>query len=267
MTMFCYQCEQTANQTGCTVRGVCGKEPDVAAMQDLLVSTAKGLGQLAHRLKRFGVTDRQADVFIIEALFSTVTNVNFDADRIEQLLHQARQHGERLVGIYQQECRKAGTKGEGLYWQRSQLADTREGLLQQARLLQIDKRKTALGEDVVGLQELITYGLKGAAAYADHAQILGVADDEVFAAFNEVLSYLADNPTDVNTLTAMAMRVGELNLKAMELLDEANTKAYGHPEPTKVRVTPVAGKCIVVSGHDLKDLQELLKQTAGRGVN
>ncbi|HUU91877.1 MAG TPA: hydroxylamine reductase, partial [Phycisphaerae bacterium] len=124
-----------------------------------------------------------------------------------------------------------------------------------------------LGDDIVGLQELITYGLKGAAAYADHARILGVADDEVFAAFNEILDALAENPDDVSELTAMALKVGELNLKVMALLDKANTGAYGHPEPTQVRVTPVAGKCILVSGHDLKDLKMLLEQTEGSGLN
>ncbi|GAG33136.1 unnamed protein product, partial [marine sediment metagenome] len=168
---------------------------------------------------------------------------------------------------YEQECRKAGKQPEVLCPEDCRLADTPEGLTEQAAMLQIAKRKEELGEDAVGLQELITYGLKGAAAYADHAQILGVADDEVFATFNEILSYLAENPTDVDELTATALKVGELNLKVMELLDRANTGAYGHPVPTQVRVTPVAGKCICVSGHDLKDLEELLKQTEGKGVN
>jgi hydroxylamine reductase len=120
---------------------------------------------------------------------------------------------------------------------------------------------------VVGLQELITYGLKGAAAYADHAQILDVADDAVFATFNEILDYLAGNPSDIGELTATALKTGELNLTVMELLDRANTETFGHPEPTPVNIAPVAGKCILVSGHDLKDLLGLLEQTEDKGVN
>ncbi|MGB2822464.1 MAG: hydroxylamine reductase [Phycisphaerae bacterium] len=265
--MFCYQCEQTAKGAGCTQGGVCGKDPQTAALLDLLVLAAKGLGSYAHRLKGLGAGDREADVFIIEALFTTVTNVNFDADRVEKMLRKAREVAGRLKERYEQACRQAGKEPEVLCCKDCRLADTREGLLEQAAALRIDKRRAEAGEDVVGLQELITYGLKGAAAYADHAQVLGVADEEVFAKFNEILSYLAGNPTDIGELTATALKVGELNLKVMELLDKANTDAYGHPEPTQVRVTPVAGKCILVSGHDLKDLGELLKQTEGKGIN
>ncbi len=267
MSMFCYQCEQTAKGTGCTVKGVCGKEPETASLQNVIIHVAKGLAKFAHRLRQFGISDREADVFIIEALFSTVTNVNFDNDRLEQIIRRAIPIAERLMGRYVQECEKAGQNPEVLCTPECCPADTREGLLKQAEAMRIDNHRKELGDDVVGLQELILYGLKGAAAYADHAQILGVVDDEVFATFNEILSYLAENPTDVGELTATSLKVGELNLKVMELLDMANTDAYGHPEPTQVRVTPVAGKCICVSGHDLKDLEELLKQTDGKGIN
>ncbi|MCD4824405.1 MAG: hydroxylamine reductase [Phycisphaerae bacterium] len=265
--MFCYQCEQTAQGAGCTKKGVCGKDSDVAALQDMLVFVAKSLAKYTHRLKGFGVTDRQANVFILEMLFTTVTNVNFDPARIEQMLHEARNVAGGLKERYEQECEKAGKEPEVLCCKDCRLADTVEGLVEMAEAFRIDKRKAADGDDVTGLQELITYGLKGSAAYADHAQILGVVDDEVFATFNEILDFLAENPTDIGELTAMALKVGELNLKVMELLDRANTGTYGHPEPTVVRVTPVAGKCIVVSGHDLKDLESLLKQTEGKGIN
>jgi len=267
MTMFCYQCEQTAKGAGCTAMGVCGKDPQAAALQDLLVFAAKRLAGYAHRLKGLGESDREANVFLVEALFTTVTNVNFDADRIEQMLRTACRLVERLRERYEQACREAGREPEAIPDGQWRPAETREGLLEQAETLRIDRRREAVGEDVVGLQELITYGLKGAAAYADHAQILGVADEEVFATFNEILSYLAGNPTDIGELTATALKVGELNVKVMELLDAANTDAYGHPEPTRVRITPVAGKCILVSGHDLKDLEELLKQTEGKRIN
>jgi hydroxylamine reductase len=265
--MFCYQCEQTAHCTGCTVAGVCGKNSDTAGLQDMLVFAAKGLGRYLSRLKAMEVTDREANLFIIKALFTTVTNVNFDADRVEELLREAQEIGGRIKELYNKTCADAGKEPEALCCEDCCLADTREGLLEQAAAISIDKRTAELGEDVVSLQELITYGLKGAAAYADHAIVLGVVDDELFAEFNETLNYLAGNPTDIGELTAKALHVGEINMKAMENLDKANTDAYGHPEPTAVRITPVAGKCILVSGHDLKDLDALLQQTEGKGIN
>ena len=140
-------------------------------------------------------------------------------------------------------------------------------LTRKGREVGIDKRMEKLGATVAGLQELIVYGLKGVAAYADHAQILGQEEEQHYAAFHEMLDYLTRKPTDANELLARALKTGAINLKAMELLDAANTRTYGHPEPTQVRVTPVKGKCIVVSGHDLKDLEELLQQTQGKGIN
>ncbi|MBT3198797.1 MAG: hydroxylamine reductase [Phycisphaerales bacterium] len=261
--MFCFQCEQTAKGTGCNVAGVCGKSPDVAALQDLLLHVAKGLARYAHRLAGLGHVDRDANIFIVRALFTTVTNVNFDADSLVDVLRQGREVGQRLKAKYAELC----SEPEVLCSEGCQLADTTEAMIAQAQSLQIDKRQAADGEDIVGLQELITYGLKGAAAYADHAYVLDVADDAVFATFNEILDYLAGNPKDVGELTATALKVGDLNMKVMELLDKGNTETFGHPEPTPVNIVPVAGKCILVSGHDLKDLLELLQQTEGKGVN
>jgi len=267
MSMFCYQCEQTAKGTGCDTLGVCGKQPGVAALQDLLVMAAKGLGTITHRLKALGVSDREANIFIIEALFTTVTNVNFDGDRLVQVIRKAWDQGVRLKARYTEACAAAGQEPEAFCCDDFTLADTLDGLVEQGYQCGIEDRKARLGEDVAGLQELILYGLKGAAAYADHAQALGVADDEVFAGFNEMLAFLAGDPTDVGELTGAALKVGGLNLKVMELLDKANTEAYGHPEPTAVRITPKAGKCILVSGHDLKDLAAILAQTEGKGIN
>ena len=142
-----------------------------------------------------------------------------------------------------------------------------ESLVAKGQEVSIQSWIDKLGATTAGLQELIVYGLKGAAAYVDHAAILGKEDDELYAAFHEMLDYLTQGPTDTNDLLAKALKTGEINLKAMELLDAANTETYGHPEPTQVRVTPVKGKCILVSGHDLKDLEELLKQTEGKGIN
>jgi len=268
MTMFCYQCEQTSGGTGCTRTGVCGKDLETAALQDLLIHVAKGVSQYAHRARVLGATDHEADVFVTEALFSTVTNVNFDPDRLVGLIRQGAGVRDKARGIYEDAARKAGQEPETLNGPASlQLADGLDDLVRQGQELTIKARIDALGPDVAGLQELLTYGLKGTAAYADHAAILGQEDDQAYAFFHEALNFLAEDPTDVDALLGMVLRCGEVNLKVMGLLDAANTGAYGHPEPTPVRVTPVAGKCILVSGHDLKDLEELLKQTEGKGVN
>jgi hydroxylamine reductase len=266
--MFCYQCEQTAKGSGCTARGVCGKDPETAVLQDLLVYVAKGLSMYAHRARELGGRDREIDVFTIEALFSTVTNVNFDPERLRGLLIRAAELRDRAKRLYEDACRKAdripGTLAGPAAWTP---AEDLNGLIRQGEEVSITKRKETLGDDVTGLQELITYGLKGMAAYADHAQILGQEDDSVYAFFHEALNFLTEDTRSVDELTAMALKCGEVNLRVMELLDAANTGAYGHPVPTPVRIEPVRGKAIVVSGHDLKDLEELLKQTEGKGIN
>ncbi|HOF19189.1 MAG TPA: hydroxylamine reductase, partial [Phycisphaerae bacterium] len=269
MSMFCYQCEQTAQGKGCTVRGVCGKVPEVAGLLDLLLYAAKDISRYAHRARQLGAADRAVDLFVLEALFTTVTNVNFDPPAIQKKIQAGAKIKAKAVALYAQAAAKAGKTPEKLscpvsWWEN---ADDLDGLLAQAARIGVPTRLDKLGPDVTGLQELITYGLKGAAAYADHAQVLGVADDAVYAGFHELLDYLTTAPADAAELTARALKVGELNLKVMELLDRANTAAYGQPEPTKVRVTPVQGKCIAVSGHDLKDLAMLLEQTAGKGIN
>ena len=268
MSMFCYQCEQTAGGTGCTNFGVCGKDPATAALQDLLVHAAKGVAMYAHRGRQLDARDRDVDVFVLEALFSTVTNVNFDPQRLEELLRRAARMRDRARSAYERACRSAGREPEALAgpadWRP---ADDLDGLVRQGQEVGMARRIAAVGEDVAGLEALILFGLKGAAAYADHAQILGVEDDEVYGAFHELLSYLGSDEHTADELTATALRVGELNLKAMELLDRANTGAFGQPVPTPVRITPVAGKAIVASGHDLKDLAALLEQTEGTGIN
>ena len=268
MNMFCYQCEQTAKGTGCTAHGVCGKEPEVAALQDLLVHAVKGISMYAHRARRLGATDREVNVFTVEALFATLTNVNFDPESLRLMILRAAEVRDKARRLYEAACAKAGKKPEKLAGPAAFApAQKLDELIRQGEDVTIRKRIDSLGEDVAGLQELITYGVKGAAAYADHAQVLGKEDDAVYGMFHELLDGLVANPTDPDDLLARALKAGELNLKAMELLDAANTGAYGHPQPTPVLVTPVKGKAIAVSGHDLKDLEELLKQTEGKGVN
>jgi len=266
--MFCYQCEQTAGGAGCTRRGVCGKDADTAAMQDLLVHATKGIAQYAHRAAQLGARDDAVDVFTVEALFVTVTNVNFDAERVAGWIRRAAEVRDQARALYEEACRETDAEPESPAGPAAfQPAAARDGLLAQARAVGIDDRIERLGPDVTGLQELIVYGLKGAASYADHAQILGRLDPEAFAAFHRLLDAIASEPTDVDALKALAMDAGQLNYRVMELLDEAHTSTFGHPEPTPVRVTPVAGKAIVVSGHDLEDLKQLLEQTEGTGIN
>jgi hydroxylamine reductase len=269
MSMLCYQCEQTAKGTGCTAMGVCGKDPETAALQDLLVYAVKDIARYAHRAYRLGVRDRAVDVFAVKALFSTLTNVNFDPQRFKAFMQEAAAMKERATELYEGAAKKAGRTPETLgclvaWWE---VTDDLDALVPKGQDVSIAHWIEKLGDTTAGLQELIVYGLKGAIAYADHAQILGKEDEQLYAAVHEMLDYLTTSPTDVNDLLAHALKTGQINLKAMELLDAANTEAYGHPEPTQVRITPVKGKCIVVSGHDLKDLETLLKQTEGKGVN
>jgi len=266
--MFCYQCEQTAKGAGCTRAGVCGKDAETARLQDVLVHLVKGIGQYAHRAARLGARDDAVDVFTAEALFVTLTNVNFDAERVTEWIRRAVEVRDQARALYEEACRQTAAAPEPVGGPAAfQPAADRESLVAQGREVGIDARLERLGPDVTGLQELILYGLKGTAAYADHAQILGRLDPEAFAMMHELLDALAAEESDIERLEALAMKAGQLNYRVMELLDEANTSTFGHPEPTRVRVTPVAGKCILVSGHDLEDLRQLLEQTEGRGIN
>jgi hydroxylamine reductase len=266
--VYCYQCEQTKDGTGCTEFGVCGKDPVSAALQDLLLYATKGIGMHAHRARQLAASDPEVDRFTVEALFTTITNVNFDPERLDALLKRAIEIRGIARSLYEYAARSAGQEPETLdgpaTWLRASSLDER--LAQQSEI-SIEARRARLGGDVVGLQELLIYGLKGAAAYTDHALILGQQDEAVWAYFHEALDFLASEPADIDGLTSMCLRCGEVNLRAMELLDAGNTGAYGMPEPTAVRIEPIAGKAILVSGHDLKDLKELLKQTEGKGIN
>ncbi|MHB9030706.1 MAG: hydroxylamine reductase [Candidatus Latescibacterota bacterium] len=266
--MYCYQCEQTAKGIACTSFGACGKDPETAVLQDLLLQVTEGVSQYAHRARKLGVKDREADVFVLEALFTTVTNVNFDPERLKTLILRGARVRDKVRNFYADACRKTGQTPEQLSGPAVfSPAHTLDEMIRQGEDFSIENRQDAQGEDITGLQELLTYGLKGMAAYADHALILGKEDDSVFAFFHEALDFLARGNQSVNDLLAMNLRCGEVNLTVMGLLDAANTRAYGDPVPTQVRITPVRGKAILVSGHDLKDLEELLKQTEGTGVN
>ncbi len=268
MGMFCFQCEQTSKSTGCTAYGVCGKDPETAALQDLLVHAAKGISQYAHRARKLGAVDVEVDRFVMELLFTTVTNVNFDPDNLCTLAKKSVTMLDRALDLYEAACIKANQTVELLECpEQFRAAGDRDDLVRMGEKVGVEARLQRFGSDAGGLQELVLYGLKGMAAYAEHACVLDVEDAEVYGFIHETLDFLAGNPGDVQELVARAMKVGEVNLTVMGMLDAANTGRYGHPEPTKIRVTPVKGKSIVVSGHDLRDLEALLEQTQGKGIN
>lgn len=269
MNMFCYQCEQTAKGTGCTAHGVCGKDPEVAALQDLLVYAIKDIARYASRARKLGGKDNAIDRFACEALFTTITNVNFDAARLQKMIQQAAALRAKAVDMYSRAAVAANETPEKLadpmpWWENSQ--DINE-LVRKGEKVTPQQRIDELGPDIAGLQELLIYGLKGSAAYLEHAWRLGVEDDKVYAFIHDALDYLTGRPVDANEILGWVLKEGEVNLRVMEMLDQANTGTYGNPTPTKVRVTPVAGKCIAVSGHDLRDLRDLLEQTEGKGIN
>lgn len=260
--MFCYQCEQTAKGTGCTAMGVCGKDPECSDLQDLLIHAAKGISIFAQRAARNGRVDPAIDRFVVEALFTTVTNVNFDAATLADRVRAAVAVRERARELAGDSAAVAAQLPAPATWQPA--ADD-AGLAAQGAACSPARRAEQIGAAAAGLEDLILLGLKGAAAYVDHALVLGHRDQQLGTAIHEALDFLARDHA-VEELVAMALSVGGINLRAMELLDRANTTTFGHPRPTSVRTTPVAGKAILVSGHDLLDLKVLLEQTAGTGI-
>lgn len=238
--------------------GVCGKDATTAVLQDALVHVTKGVAVCANELVQQKKHNRDLDHFIIEALFTAVTNVNFDSNTVRDLILVGQQHirnARELMG-------EMGNKR--LLWLRTFAGDVKN-MAEQAQALSILDRIKNKGADITGLEELVTYGLKGMAAYAHHAKILGAEDDAVYNFYRTTLPKLTQTQS-AEELTGLALKVGEMNLKVMGLLDQANTTAYSQPRPTNVRITSVKGKAILVSGHDLKDLEELLKQTENTGI-
>ncbi len=251
--MFCYQCEQTAKGTGCTIAGVCGKTPEVAALQDLLVYKLRELGQLALIANNAGMRDEKIDVFTSEALFATLTNVNFDPKDIVAYLKKAEQFQFQIQD-------KLHNKNPYL-----KLEATTEGLVAQGKQHGINSEPT-MDADLHSLQWLLTFGLKGVAAYAYHAYLLGKKDTKVFDFIYEGLAAPLNKALDTNAFVGLVLKCGEINIRAMELLDAGNTETYGHPVPTKVPLGHKKGKAILVSGHDLIDLEHILQQSQGKGI-
>ena len=228
--MFCYQCQEAAGGKGCAVKGVCGKTPDVANLQDLLINLMKGVSKLTIRLREKGIEMPQVNKFITDGLFMTITNVNFDKQRFIQKIEEALVIREDLV-------KKLAEMGE------------------------------QENEDVRSLRELLTYGIKGLAAYAEHAANLGFEDSQIYAFMQEALVATKDDHLSADELTALVLKCGSMGVKVMALLDKANTSTYGNPQITKVNIGVGNHPAILISGHDLRDLHDLLEQTAGTGVD
>ena len=261
--MFCYQCEQTAKGVGCTKQGVCGKSHEVASLQDLLVYAVKGLSQYAVEGRKVGVSDPEINKFTCEAIFSTLTNVDFDADRFVELIEKCVQLRDDLAKKVEAAGGKtAFSDGPATF----KPASGKDALVSQGEETGV-KSDPDIDPDVHSLQQILIYGIKGVAAYADHARILGQEDDAVYAFIHEAMTATLDKSLGVNELVGLALKCGEVNLRTMELLDAANTGAYGNPVPTSVPLGAKKGRAILVSGHDLKDLDEILKQTEGKGIN
>jgi hydroxylamine reductase len=261
--MFCNQCEQAAKGTGCTKIGVCGKESSTSALQDLLIHAVEGLSLFAVEGRKVGVVDSEVNLFTCEAVFSTLTNVNFDDSRLLALINKAVELREKL----KKQVAAAGGKTDFIEAAASftPAADP-AGLTAQGEAVNLPQTKDE-NPDIVSLKEVLLYGLKGLAAYTDHAKILGQEDDAVYAFIQEALVALLQKDITLDDWVGLVLKCGEVNLRAMELLDAGNTGTFGHPVPTKVPLGAKKGKAIVVSGHDLQDLADILKQTEGKGIN
>lgn len=260
--MFCYQCEQTAKGEGCTKAGVCGKQPDVAALQDLLLYVSEELSFLAKEGLKQGLVDSGTNLLVVDALFHTLTNVDFDPERLKTMI-------ERVAAARNDLAAKLAAKGSEVKLpdgkEPTKPAETIEGLVKQGEAVGLQNLKNE-NPDITSLMHTLIFGLKGVAAYAYHATLLGKEDDTVYSFTHDALSAVLENKLALGDWLALVLKCGEVNLRAMELLDAANTETYGHPVPTSVPLGAKKGKAILVSGHDLKDLEEILKQTEGKGI-
>lgn len=261
MSMFCYQCQEAAKGTGCTVKGVCGKTDDVSNLQDLLMFVMKGISIYAEKAREKGIESAAANKFVTDGLFSTITNANFDRDVFIRKIHE----GLKLRAEMKAACEKAGISfdGKSLNESATWFASTEAEF--DAKALEVGVLATE-NEDVRSLRELMIYGLKGMAAYTEHAFNLGFEDPALYAFMNRALVATTEEHT-ADELVALVMDCGKHGVTAMALLDKANTSAYGNPEITKVNIGVSDKPGILISGHDLKDMEELLKQTEGTGVD
>ena len=268
--MFCFQCQETMKNTGCTRRGMCGKPADVANLQDLLIYLLKGISFWGTRGRGMGVNHPETNLFVAKALFATITNANFDPDAFVALVKEAITRREALREEAQAKCHDLhGTPcdGRGPDWAGWTPEDYElETLLEKARTVGVlaDENEEP---NLRSLRQLVTYGLKGMAAYTDHAYVVGGENEDILHFLQEALEAITHKDASLNDLLALVQKTGEYGVKAMAFLDGANTKRFGKPEPTLVNLGVQPGPGILVSGHDLPDLEELLQQTEGTGVN
>jgi hydroxylamine reductase len=262
--MFCFQCQETSKNSGCTVKGVCGKPEETADLQDLLIYVLKGIAVYAEQLKELGVSDHSHDDFVVKGLFATITNVNWDDARFTAMISDGLARREQIRAKFLAAFKEkngrdfAGSLPDAATW-----AGGPADYLDEAKTVGI---LTTEDEDVRSLRELLTIGVKGIAAYADHAAILGFHKDEITQFIMTALASTTKS-LSVDEMVALVMKAGETAVTTMALLDEANTSAYGNPEMTEVNLGVGKNPGILISGHDLKDMEELLKQTAGTGID
>ncbi len=260
--MFCEQCEQTASGNGCHQWGACGKSPEVNAVQDLLVHCLRGMASVALKARELGIATHAVDVFICEALFATMTNVNFEVKRFRKYI-------ERAINLRETLKAEVKTSQNDIVW--SELAsyqpDWNESLVEQGLQTSLELiEKSGSDVDIFSLKLTVLYGVKGLASYTFHAYELGQEDDKVYLFIAEALAALEQANLTLEDWIQLALKVGEMNLRAMELLDAGHTTTYGHPTPTVVPLNPRPGKAILVSGHDIKQLEALLKQTENQDI-
>jgi len=255
MSMFCYQCQETAKNTGCTIKGVCGKTEEVANMQDLLIYVCKGLSYIAIEARKQGIDTNEESKFITTALFMTITNANFDNDSIIGAINECLKYRDNLKSKI-----KVNIVHDSVQWKGTGISDF------EAKVSQVGVLSTDSNEDIRSLKQYVTFGLKGMAAYTEHAFNLGYEQDDIFNFIQEGL-VMTTKEQDINTMLDWVFRTGEYGVKVMALLDKANTSTYGNPEISKVNIGVGRNPGILVSGHDLKDLEQLLIQTEGKGID
>lgn len=259
--MFCFQCQEAAKGTGCTIAGVCGKSDNVANLQDLLLFVVKGVSFFTTRLRKIGIENDPADRYVVNSLFMTITNANFDRERIISAIKEGLELREDLKETF---MKAGGIMPAEIHESAIWTAKTPEEFEQKSTAIGVLSTKN---EDIRSLRELIIYGLKGMAAYTEHAQNLGFNDNSIHAFLQEALVATTNDSLGAEQLTALVLETGKVGVTAMALLDKANTSRYGNPEITKVNIGVRNNPGILISGHDLRDMEDLLKQTEGTGVD
>ncbi|WP_063651694.1 hydroxylamine reductase [Aliivibrio fischeri] len=270
--MFCIQCEQTIQTPttkGCSfAQGMCGKTAEVSDLQDILVYALQGVSFWAEQGRKVNVIFDEIDQWAPKAFFATLTNVNFDPERVIKFALQAQAYKNQLEETVRAAATVTNTELDELSpAAKFELPTEADQIIALAPQAAVNRGHETQHEDVIGLRLLCLYGLKGAAAYMEHARVLGQTDKDVFAEYHQIMAWLGTDPTDLGELLDCSMKIGLMNYRIMKMLDTGETDTFGHPEPSQVNVKTIEGKCILVSGHDLHDLEKILQQTEGKGIN